>query len=188
MRLPARFTTICTVAVLLLVAPQAGAQDLVDGENGDTLDEALRELADRALDVHITARITEAGGEESVWDMEVTRVTISGRAVTVRLDGSNVTVVATFTPYTQSDDSILLVAQGQTWVSRGDDEREVSYQTALESMPIELGEPVVFLPLGGNALTMDVEDPDWTSEETSSFNIELEVTVAPYTGDAADDE
>jgi hypothetical protein len=148
----------------------------------ETIDEALRELADSAMGVHITARITQ-GSEQTVWNMDVTRVTISGRAVTVRLDGSNVTVVAKFTPYRDSGDSILLVAQGQTWISRDGTEEAVDYQTAFESMPIQLGETVVFLPLGDNELTMDVE-----TEESTTLNIELEVTVVPYDGETAKNE
>lgn len=170
--------------VLLLSGVMPGVSQNADGTgvDVDSLDEALRELADTAMGVHITARITE-GSQQTVWDMDVTRVTISGRAVTVRLDGSNITVVAKFTPYRDSDDSILLVAQGQTWISRDGDTQQVDYQTAFESMPIELGETVVFLPLGDNELTMDVE-----TDEPATFNIELEVTVVPYDGETATNE
>lgn len=181
--------------VLLFVAAQPVVAQNADGTGGspgnsnsgssgelETFDEALRELADSAMGVHITARITQ-GSEQTVWNMDVTRVTISGRAVTVRLDGSNVTVVAKFTPYRDSQESVLLVAQGQTWISRDGTEEAVDYQTAFESMPIQLGESVVFLPLGDNELTMDVE-----TEESTTLNIELEVTVVPYDGETAKNE
>jgi hypothetical protein len=160
------------------VAQQTGEAEV----DIDSLDEALRELADTAMGVHITARITQ-GAEQTVWDMDVTRVTISGRAVTVRLDGSNVTVVAKFTPYRDGEESVLLVAQGQTWISRNGGSQQIDYQTAFESLPVELGETVVFLPLGDNELTMDVE-----TEESTRFNIELEVTVVPYDGETAKNE
>jgi hypothetical protein len=166
------------IAILLLVAGSLSAQDV---GKVDALDEALRELSDKAMGVHITARITQ-GSEQTVWDMDVTRVTISGRAVTLRLDGSNVTVVAKFTPYRDNDDSILLVAQGQTWISQNGGSRDIDYQTAFESMPIQLGEPVVFLPLGSNELTMDVE-----TGSSATFNIELEVTIVPYEGQTAEE-
>ena len=181
--------------VLLFVAAQPVVAQNVDETGGspgnsnsgssgglETFDDALRELADSAMGVHITARITQ-GSEQTVWNMDVTRVTISGRAVTVRLDGSNVTVVAKFTPYRDSQDSVLLVAQGQTWISRDGTEEAVDYQTAFESMPIQLGESVVFLPLGDNELTMDVE-----TGESTTLNIELEVTVVPYDGETAKNE
>ncbi|MFP4375112.1 MAG: hypothetical protein ACLFPO_12340 [Spirochaetaceae bacterium] len=180
-----RIALIVLPVILLFAAQPLVAQDSggSTGSSGalDTIDEALRRIADDALGVHITARITQ-GGEQTVWNMDVTRVTISGRAVTVRLDGSNVTVVARFTPYRDSGDSILLVAQGQTWISRDGSEESVDYQTAFESMPIKLGETVVFLPLGSNELTMDVE-----TEQAATLNIELEVTVVPYDGETANE-
>lgn len=141
--------------------------------NADDLEKALRLLSEQALSVNIVARITE-GGQETVWNMELSRVTISGRAVTVRLDGTNVVVVVQFTPYQESDEGLLLVAQGQTWVSgaAGD---EVQYRTSFRSMPVILGEPVVFFPLGARVDGLSVED-----DRYGSFNIELEVQVVPY--------
>jgi hypothetical protein len=138
-------------------------------------EEAFDLLNDKALRVHITARITQ-NDAETVWDMELTRVTISGRTVTVRLDGSNIVVVANFTPYREDDDSILLVAQGQTWISDDDPETDVQYRTSFKSLPVSLGEPAVFLPLGSTPLDVTLD-----SNATGSFNIELEVTVEPYT-------
>ncbi len=191
MRMRVRYALVVLPVLLFCAAFPAIAQDGGDSTGApedsspggiETIDEALRELADSAMGVHITARITQ-GSEQTVWNMDVTRVTISGRAVTVRLDGSNVTVVAKFTPYRDSEDSILLVAQGQTWISRDGTEEAVDYQTAFESMPIQLGETVVFLPLGDNELTMDVE-----TEQSTTLNIELEVTVVPYDGETAKNE
>ena len=137
------------------------------------LENALRLLSEQALNVHIVARITE-NGEETVWNMDVSRVTISGRAVTLRLDGSNVVVLVRFTPYQENDDGLLLVAQGQTWVS-GIAGEEVRYRTSFQSMPITLGESVVFFPLGARVDAIAVEE-----DEYASFNIELEVQVVPY--------
>ncbi|MGM0674870.1 MAG: hypothetical protein ACQETQ_09255 [Spirochaetota bacterium] len=177
MSMSARRVFLVTLTIAFLLPVSLGAQDAEDMES---LDEALRELSDKVMRVDITARVT-SGGEETVWDMELTRVTISGRAVTLRLDGSNITVVSKFTPYYDSDDSVLLVAQGQTWITQEGDSSEVDYQTSFKSMPVELGESVVFLPLGNDELKMDVE-----REDTGTFNIELEVTVVPYEGDSSD--
>ncbi len=145
------------------------------------LDDALKLLQDKVLSVHITARITQ-DGNETVWDMDLSRVTISGRAVTVRLDGSNVIVVARFTPYQEADGSILLVAQGETWVTT-DEEENARYRTSFKSLPVALGEPVVFFPLGTNEVNMDVD-----SSAYGTFNIELEVEIEPYTGDSEAEE
>jgi len=151
------------------------------GAHGKEIDEALELLQDKALSVYITARITQ-DGEETVWDMNLSRVTISGRAVTVRLDGSNVVVVARFTPYKERDNSILLVAQGETWVTASGEDN-TRYRTSFKSLPVELGESVVFFPLGTNEVNMDFDSPEY-----GSFNIELEVRIVPYPGESAEND
>jgi hypothetical protein len=162
-----------SVSLVSAPAQEPDAQEL-DTQDGDS-QETLELLEGRALQVSITARIIE-DGEETVWNMDLTRVTISGRAVTVRLEGSNVVVVANFTPYREDDNSVLLVAQGQTWVTGADDDERVTYRTALKSLPMRLGEPVVFLPLGDRPIDVNIDTEDY-----GVFNIELEVNVEPYT-------
>ncbi|TVQ40169.1 MAG: hypothetical protein EA384_03865 [Spirochaetaceae bacterium] len=152
------------VVLICAAALTAGADDL---------EEALRLLSQQALSVNIVARITE-NGQETVWNMEVSRVTIAGRAVVLRLDGSNVVVVVQFTPYRENADELLLVAQGQTWVG-GTAGEEVKYRTSFKSMPVTLGESVVFFPLGARVDGIALED-----DEYAGFNIELEVQVVPY--------
>jgi hypothetical protein len=157
----------CTVTVL-------GASAQVD-------EEILRLLSENALNVSITARIIQ-DSNETVWNMDLSRVTISGRAVKIRLDGSNVVVVAQFTPYRGENDEVLLVAQGQTWVISESDE-DMRYATTFESMPMKLGDAVLFYPLGRHSILemdMDVE-----TEEYGLFTIELEVRVAPFSADGS---
>lgn len=136
------------------------------------LEEELEYLFDKALRLDISARITTLDGEEVVWNMDLTRVTLAGRAVQVRLDGSNVTVVAEFTPYVQEDGSLILVAEGRTWLS-GEDDEAVRYRTSFKSLPIRLGEPVLFFPLGNRPVTV-------RRGEAEQFNIELEINVESY--------
>lgn len=132
------------------------------------LDQALALLKDKALSVHITARVTE-NGKQTIWNMDLSEVTIFGRAVTVKLNGSNIVVVATFTPYRETSKSVLLVAQGQTWITSPVD-KEVKYATSFRSLPIDMGEKVLFYPLGVNLQT----------EKYGNINIELEIRVVPY--------
>ncbi len=178
MRRVARLGAICG-ALLVLVAGQASAEDFDIQDLIDEYGEDVLELLDeRVLVVEIVARVTE-NGRETAWNMELTELTVSGRAVTLRLEGDTVVVHAQFTPYKDGRDFIL-VAQGQTWVSdeTGSD-GQVIYRSAFESVPISFGEPVVFYPLG-NALE---EAPDGTQvdrNEDSVFNIELEVRIRPY--------
>jgi hypothetical protein len=131
------------------------------------LEELLSMVAERALRIEIVARIVE-NGEVTVWNMELSRLTISGRGVLVLLEGSNVVVQAEFTPYRQErTGGIILVAQGQTWIQEEDRSKHLVYRTAFQSMPIELDEPILFFPLGTEPNPRD-----------ANVNIELEVRVA----------
>ena len=136
------------------------------------LDDMLRALLDQALSVNITARVI-ADGHVTVQSYELTRVTISGRAVRLRLEGGNLIVIAEFTPY-ESANGILLVAEGQILLRTPDDE-EIQYMTSMRSIPIAVGERVVFYPLGRSTFDMDL-----TSDQHSPLNIELEVEINPY--------
>jgi hypothetical protein len=139
----------------------------------DDLEDLLLALLDNALNVNIVARITE-NGEKTVWNMDISRVTISGRSVQVKLNIGNTIVLATITPYeTQKDDSpsILLVIQGQTLIKSAEDD-EIKVQNTFESIPVKLGEPIFFFPLGVN---LDVETDDFRT-----FNLELEIQIETF--------
>ena len=157
--------------LLLAVTATAGAIDV---------DDILQAILDQALSVRIVARVTE-NDRETIHSYELTQVTISGRAVRLRLEGGNLTIIAEFTPYETDDDSILLIAEGQIWLTTAQDET-IRYRTAQKSIPLELGETVVFYPLGRSA---DVESDDAGSVggENEPLNIELEVQIAPYSGE-----
>ena len=151
---------------LLLLIPALNASAV-------EIEDILKALLGQALSVTITARVTQ-NGKETVQSYELTRITISGRAVRLRLEGGNLTVIAEFTPYEDENKSILLVAEGQIWL-RTPEDQEVQYRTSFGSVPLELGESALFYPLGRSALGMDVEN-----DEASRLNIELEVQIEPY--------
>lgn len=154
------------VAALLgiLAAASAGAEEIED---------ILQLLVDKAIRVEITARVTD-DGRETVWNMELSRLTVSGKAVSVRLDGSNIVVLAEFTPYREEDGTYLLVAQGETLITTPEG-RTVRYRPTVKSMPVNVGESVLFFPLGTGHVDLEVEPA-----QTSSLNIELEVRIVPY--------
>lgn len=154
------------LVMILLAATAAGAIEI---------DDVLRAILDQALAVSIVARVTE-NGRETVTSYELTQVTISGRAVRLRLEGGNLTIVAEFTPYENDDQSILLLAEGQVWLTTPQSET-VQYRTSQKSIPIELGETVLFYPLGR---TFDVDLHDVEGDDEDQLNIELQVQVAPY--------
>ena len=142
----------------------------------ESLEDMIFSLLDKAFNVNIVARVTE-GGEETVWNMEISRLTISGRSVKVKVNAGNIVVLATITPYEdykKDKKTVLLVVQGQTFV-RGKEEDEVKIQSAFQSIPVRLGEPVFFFPLGVN---FDLETGDYRS-----LNIQLEIQIDPFESD-----
>jgi hypothetical protein len=118
----------------------------------------------QALVLDINSRVLE-DGKKVVWSETNRKTSISGVPVGVQLAGSNVVVVVQFTPYIRRDGNVLVV-QGQIWVA--DSEKGVTYFTSIQTVPMVLGEPVYFFPLG----------------ESRYLNpsIEIIITVNPYNG------
>lgn len=160
-------TTILSIIVtsLYIVATPLGAQDGTES--------SIDTLFDGALKVHIKARIIDEGANQELWNMDLTRFTISGRSITVQLEGTNIRVHAEFTPYWESENQLVLVAQGQTWISTDGNMDEPEYRTSFTTLPIELGEPILFLPLGSGHVPVD-------TERFGRLNIELELNVERY--------
>lgn len=147
-------------AVLLPVVLQAESET---GSN-PTQPDQLKFLENRALVVNIVAQVI-SDGPDPIWKMETTTFTISGRAVKVKLEGGNVFGFAYFTPYLQEDESILLLAQGEVWVSSMETD-EIKYYPTMKSLRIDPGEKILFFPLGLS------ENPI-----KQNYRIELEIQV-----------
>ncbi|MFW5801358.1 MAG: hypothetical protein ACOCVC_04960 [Spirochaeta sp.] len=122
-------------------------------------------MGDVGYEFHIFARLIEDSGEQA-WDSEIVRQTISGRTISIRLEGESIVVLAEFTPYEHEDNAVMLVAQGQTWISEADTEG-VRYRTAFKSLPLALGESLYFFPLGVN----------YAETSSDGMNLELEIQL-----------
>lgn len=133
----------------------------------EDLNDLLHLLQDNVFSVNVIGRIYD-GGEVSSWEMEVAKYTISGRSVSLRLEGKNLVVIADITPYVDDEEGILLVAQGQVWVDEPGEEL-VKYSSTMKSLPIQLGDKVFFYPLG---ISQDYE--------SEMFILELEIQILPY--------
>jgi hypothetical protein len=155
------------VSVTLLLAPVRTAAQSREDEVPQDSSDLLRYLRDNALSVHILARVVEPD-KEDVWLTESRKVTISGRAVQVKLSGENLVIFADIIPYMNADRTILLVAKGQVWAQE-EMEEGVKYYSTMKSLPVESGESVLFFPLGR---AMD--------QQQNIYSIELEITVVPY--------
>ena len=134
--------------------------------------EALQQLLSRALTITVSARVLPPDTQEDapVWNAESTKLTLPGRAIKVRLDGDNVRIYLICTPYIQDNGEVLLLAQGQVWLTEPTD-NEATYYSTFYSIPVSFGEKVLFFPLGLGGTETQKKD---------FFNIELEIKVVPY--------
>ncbi len=117
--------------------------------------------------MEINARITDEQGK-SVWNTESRRVTVSGRSVTVSLEGDNIRILAHIIPFINEDNSVLIVAKGEVWV-KTEEEKETQYYSTMKSLPVEAGESVLFFPVG---VAVDIDK--------NVYTIEMEIQVNPY--------
>ena len=140
----------------------------ITGQEGDS-QETLKALMDEALRINIVARILPSD-ERLDFNVEKSKLTIPGRPVIVQLMGNNISINAILTPYLKKDGKIILVAQGQVWSPEPQAEKPVRYLSSLKSLPISLGEKIIFFPLG---IPRDATQSD-------VFNIALEIEVVPF--------
>ena len=146
----------------LLLAARAGLAQQV------SLDDELQQLLDKAMQLNITARVLPPD-ETPAWNVKDTKLTLPGRSVAVKMTGTNARIDVILTPYLEANGTLLLLAQGQVWLSDAPD-KQVKYLTTLKSIPLSWGEKVLFYPLG---ITHPVPDQP-------VFNIQLEIQVLPY--------
>ena len=118
----------------------------------------------RAVVLEINARIIERD-EQVSWNESQRKTTIPGRPVGLKLVGANVVVAAQFTPYLRRGAQKSIVAQCQIWIDIPN--QGISYHTSMQTIPVEFGETIYFLPLG-------------PSKGDNSEFIEIMVTLLPY--------
>jgi hypothetical protein len=134
------------------------------------LNEALETLLDQALEINIAARVYLPNQEPMLCVENSKLTTIPGRSVAIKLHGGNVIIRAVLTPYRNENNDLILVAQGQVWLTDNKIENAVQYLSSFDSIPINLGETIRFFPLG-------------VSEEitnTEYLNIELAIQIVPF--------
>ena len=127
--------------------------------------EALQYLEDNALNIKIITRIVDEDGT-TIWDTEMSRITISGKSVKVKLSGVNILVITDITPYIINDNTVLLVSQGEIWIGSSGS-TEMKHYSTIKSLPVSYGESVLFFPLGVIK-----------ASDTKIYNIELEIQVS----------
>ena len=156
---------VAPLLLALFAVTQAGAQ------SQKALEDSVKEVLEQALRINIVARVLPGESEEPV---TLSKLTVPGHAVAVRLEGSNVRIRANLTPYVLESGRLILVAQGEVWFSEPSAHDAVQYLSSLESLPIELGEKIFFYPLG-------LPDP---VKGTNRFNLALEIQIVPLVADS----
>jgi hypothetical protein len=158
------------VVPLLLALAVGRAQGQGQDVEADAKD-ALKELLSKALAITISARMLplDAQEETPAWNAQSTRLTIPGRPIRVRLDGENLRIFLVCTPYLQEGGEVLLLAQGQVWLTEST-EKEARCYSSFYSIPVSYGEKVLYFPLGVAG----------QSQQNGFFNIELEIKIVPY--------
>jgi hypothetical protein len=114
--------------------------------------------------VDIESRILE--NKRVIWTQPNRAISVPGVPVGIQLTGSNVIVTAQFTPYIRRDGNVL-VAQGQIGIA--DEVTGITYYTSIQTIPMELGEPIYYYPLG--------------AAQHLNPSIEIMLTVTLYEGD-----
>ena len=161
------------VAAALLVA--AAGLSIAEPPPQSLIESALRSVREDQLEIKVGLSLTQAGGQpqgdrtepSTNWNTQKSELTIPGRAVNVEVNGSNLRIRAVFTPYLGEDGDLELVAQGQVWLSDGP-ESPARYVATYRSVPLSLGEKLLFFPLG---VADDVAD---------EVTLKLEVEIVRY--------
>ena len=154
-------------AVTVVVVGIAGAE----AQPPSSIQDALRSALDDQLEIKIGLSLTQAD-QYITWNTQQSELTIPGRSVNVEVTGSNIRIHAVFTPYLDDAGALELVAQGQVWLDDGP-EAPTRYVATYRSVPLSLGEKLLFFPLG---ITSDIVD-----EVTLKLEVEI-VRYQPATG------
>ena len=134
------------------------------------LSEAIKALLDEALEIKIAARVYLPNQEPMICIENSTLTTIPGRSVAIKVQGGNLIINAVLTPYRTEDTNLILVAQGQVWLTDSSIANAVQYLSSFESIPINLGETILFFPLG---LSEGIKNSEY-------LNIELAIQIVQF--------
>ncbi|MFO7850143.1 MAG: hypothetical protein R6V67_09310 [Spirochaetia bacterium] len=138
-----------------------------DGLSSEDLRSVFEHLQGRSISVDISVRITGEEGE-SIWNADSRRLTVSGRSVTVSMEGENIEIDAQIIPFINRDNTILLVAKGEVWVDT-EEKEDKEYYSTMKSLPVKAGESIMFFPVG---VAVD--------NDKNVYTIEMEIKVTPY--------
>ncbi|MBN2510352.1 MAG: hypothetical protein JXB03_08750 [Spirochaetales bacterium] len=125
-------------------------------------------IMDQVLAISVEAGVSNENAEK-LWGMEHNTLTISGRSVSIRLEGANIEIYSYLTPFDQNDGNVLLVAHGEIIV-QNPETGEKKHYSGMDSITVGFGEKALFFPLG-------LADPS----VRRGLILKIEITVDFYT-------
>lgn len=123
-------------------------------------------IMDQVIAISVDAKVTN-GDDEKIWGMEHKTLTVSGRSVSIKLEGGNIEVYSYLTPYSQEDDMVLLVAHGEILVENPETHEKKHY-SGMDSINVKLGDKAIFFPLG-------LADPPISHDVVLSIEISVDL-------------
>jgi hypothetical protein len=139
---PARLKFIASFGAVFFAAFLGGVQVYAQDQR---LEEMLPALTGRTIVFTISYGIEEQN-QEVAWNEAISRFTLPGRPVSIKIVGHNIVVEVLFTPYVGRRGERILTAQSQVWIEIPGE--GVRYQTTMRTMPFEFSEKILFFPLG----------------------------------------
>ena len=128
-------------------------------------------VPENAILVDLVVRLFSGDTESVLWNTESSKLTVSGKAIRVKISGTDIIIVTNLTPYRKDLNTFILLAHAEVWIK--DPAKEaVSYYSTFKTLEVPAGETVLFFPLG----VTEEQDP-------SAFTIQIEIEIKPYISD-----
>lgn len=151
--IPLIFSLIFLIGVISPIAAQDSGPETLSAD----------QLLKDALLFSVDVTVNMPDGNKELWNKNVQKITIPGRAVAVSLEGEDSRLKVNFTLYPAEDGKLFLVAQSETWV-------DGEYSSGLSSLPVAFRDEVYYYPLGRAG--------DGT--EDNPVEVRMAINVIPY--------
>ena len=153
------FFVFCFFISPLMIFAQEGAVPTSEAINVDSTDSQV-------FNMDIDLKVQDGTSAQVVSDHKAHHQTVSGRPVSLNINGGNFKAAVRFTVYNINADNLLLLTQSTIFFIKDGQRRMLS---TVKSIPIKAGEKVLFFPMGV------LKDGD-----KSNFNCVLEMEVSKY--------
>lgn len=131
----------------------------------DTAEDNLLNDIEDVLKINISTKLV--GLKDIRWQVNKSKITIPGKAVTVKLVSKELVVLARLTPFKKDDGSFIVLAEGQVWCSQAGEDA-LKYLATVKQIPLKLNEKIIFFPLGKF---------DLMAEDDSTYRLEIEIWI-----------